>query len=194
MKRILVVMIAGLMGLFLTKNGLEAGGEPPKVGEMLPDFSLKIPDDAGYRAYLGLSGGGAFKVPQIKARLVIIEIFSMYCPYCQREAPEVNRLYAKVEADPKLKQQVKLIGIGAGNSAFEVDFFRKKYEVPFPLFPDETFVIHKCIGEVRTPYFIGVKIEKDGGHRVVFSELGGLKGADIFLNKVLELSGLDKEE
>jgi len=167
---------------------------PPVKGAVLPEINLPVPENAAHRNYLGVESGTFFKVPQIKARVVIIEIFSMYCPYCQKEAPEINRLYNLIEGDPDLKDKIKLIGIGAGNSSFEVGVFEKKYNVPFPLIPDEDFSIHKCIGEVRTPYFLGVKINDDGKHQVFYSKLGGFKGAEPFLDLMLKLSGLKGEE
>jgi peroxiredoxin len=114
----------------------------------------------------------------------------MYCPYCQKEAPNVNRLYEKIEADPALRGKLKLIGIGVGNSAFEVGVFRKKYSIPFPLFPDGDFVLHKLLGEVRTPYFIGVKIGPDGSHQVIHSRLGAFESVDKFLDEIVKTSGM----
>jgi peroxiredoxin len=180
------------MLLLAVTSSLTAAGSPPVVGGTLPDIKLPIPKDSAEKNYLdlGFFGFGTFKIPEIKAKLVIIEIFSMYCPYCQREAPNVNQLYAKIEQNPALKGKIKIIGIGAGNTSFEVGTFKKKYNVPFPLFADEDYVIHKTLGEVRTPYFIGVKINSDGSHQVIHSKLGNLEGVDQFLEMIVKLSGL----
>ncbi len=190
MKRMIVrTMISLIVVALLYGQGICAG--PPVVGGVIPDFTLSAPKDSGQKSYLGLSWlGGKFTVPKIKADVVIIEIYSMYCPYCQAEAPKVNALYERIEADPALKGKIKLIGIGVGNSSYEVNVFKERYNVPFPLFPDGDFVIHKLMGEVRTPYFIGVRINKNGSHRVFFSKLGAFESVDQFLSQMIKLSGL----
>jgi thiol-disulfide isomerase/thioredoxin len=167
-----------------------AANNPPQKGEVLPVMNLPMPRNPVEKGYLGLSGDGFFKIPQIKANVVIVEIFSMYCPYCQKDAPGVNELYNLIENNSDLKNKIKLIGIGAGNSTYEVEVFKKTYTVPFPLFPDKDFVIHKACGEVRTPYFIVVKINDDKTHQIVHSQLGDYPGAEPFLELVLKSSGL----
>jgi len=167
-----------------------SANKAPEKGEGLPVINLPVPKNPDERNYLGLSGSGSFKIPQIKARAVIIEIFSMYCPYCQKDAPGVNELYRLIENNPDIKNKIKLIGIGAGNSSYEVEVYKKTYQVPFPLFSDKDFVIHKACGEVRTPYFMVVKINEDGTHQIVHTQLGNYPGAEPFLELVLKASGL----
>jgi len=102
----------------------------------------------------------------------------------------VNEMFRKIETDDRLKGKVKLIGIGVGNSAFEVAHFKKFYNIPFPLFPDGDFIIHKKLGEVRTPYFIGLRTSDNGSHSIFYSKLGGVGDPDDFLRKFLKNSGL----
>jgi len=190
MKSILVSFaIAAFLFPILVSPAL-AANKPPEKDEGLPVINLAIPKNPDERNYLGLSGSGLFKIPQIKAKAVIIEIFSMYCPICQKDAPGVNELYRLIEKNPDIKNKVKLIGIGAGNSPYEVDVYKKTYDVPFPLFPDKDFEIHQACGEVRTPYYMVVKMNEDGTHRIVHTQLGDYPGAEKFLELVLNVSGL----
>jgi peroxiredoxin len=163
---------------------LAAEVAPPVEGGKLPDIRLAIPTDTAHKTYLGIKGEGTFSLPQIKAPVVIIEIFSMYCPHCQREAPSVNDLYLKIQSSEKLKDKVKLVGIGVGNSPFEVDYFKKTYAIQFPLFSDGEFIVHKQLGEVRTPYFIGIRNHKDGSHTLFYSKLGGIADNAKFLKLI----------
>ncbi|MGB5991212.1 MAG: TlpA disulfide reductase family protein [Desulfobacterales bacterium] len=176
--------------LLLSIGLLFAGIAPPEEGGVLPEITLPAPEVPTHQNYLGITKNKkTFRIPEIKAEVVLIEIFSMYCPYCQQDAPVVNELYNKIAQDEKLKNKIKLIGIGAGNSPFEVDFFQKTYGVNFPLFPDAEFSIHKMLGEVRTPYFIGVKIKKDGTYSIFYSKRGAIENASKFLNLILSKAG-----
>ena len=99
-------------------------------------------------------------------------------------------MFRKIESDEKLRGKVKLIGIGVGNSAYEVGYFKKVYNIPFPLFPDGDYKIHKKLGEVRTPYFIGIRMLPDGSYKVYYSKLGGADNADELMKMLLKDSGL----
>jgi peroxiredoxin len=192
MKKIRALYCMVIITVCIFTYSLSLAGSPPAVGGILPDIKLSMPKDMADKNYLGLGifGFGSFTIPEIKANVVIIEIFSMYCPYCQREAPNVNQLYEKIEQNPALKGKIKIIGIGVGNTSYEVGTFKKKYNVSFPLFADADYVIHKMVGEVRTPYFIGVKMNQDGSHQVIYSKLGEMEGVDQFLATMIRLSGL----
>ena len=166
-------------------------GSPPQPGGQLPDMQIAVPSEQADKNYLGLSGGGStLRVTEIKSRVVIMEILSMYCPFCQKEAPAVNELYGAIEKDPKLKGKIKIVGIGVGNTAYEVEFFRKKYGIPFPISPDPDYLIHKQFGEVRTPYFIAVKINDNGSHEVIYSKPGSFGEVDPFLGTLRKASEL----
>ena len=132
MKKVSILSV--LIYLFLSSYMVFAGTDPPQKGGLLPEITLSVPQDPENQKYIGLSGEGQFSIPQIKADVVLVEFFSMYCPYCQNEAPIVNKLYSNIEKNNNLKNRIKLIGIGVGNSAYEVSIFRKKYEINFPTF------------------------------------------------------------
>jgi len=154
------------------------------------DFSLPVPVDETQKQALGLSMEGQFFLGQIDADFVIIEIFSMYCPICQREAPNVNKLYRLIQGRPALKNRVTLIGIGAGNSPFEVNFFKEKYDIKFPLFSDPDFTIHKKIKNVRTPHFFGLLMQEDKKFKIVYSQSGEVSNPEVFLKTLLDTSEL----
>lgn len=192
MKKIAVSFIVFLLVVLMVRVSMANAGSPPAVGGTFPDIKLSVPKDMADKNYLGLGlfSFGSFKVQDIKTQLVIVQIFSMYCPYCQRDAPHINQLYTRIEQNPSLRGKIKIIGIGVGNTPYEVGTFKKKYSVPFPLFADADYSIHKMTGEVNTPYFIGVKMNPDGTHQVIYSKLGEIERADQFLATMMSLSGL----
>ena len=87
------ISIVAMMFILASAAAMAATTQPPQVGSTLPEMKLFKPGDSGDLKYLGLSGSGTFSVDQVKAQAMIIQIFSMYCPYCQKDAPNVNRLY-----------------------------------------------------------------------------------------------------
>ena len=192
MFRLKMIVFATLL-LFAETEALQADATIPAVGEDFPEIVLNLPIHRTHQQYLGIEGVETFTLKQIKAEAVVVTIFSMYCPHCQREAPTLNTFYEKLESDSRLKGRVKLIGIGAGNSAFEVDYFKKTYNIPFPLFADADFDIHKKIGEVRTPYFFGIRLAPEAERQVFYSQLGGASDAGKLLGDLVEKIKLQED-
>lgn len=146
-------------------------------------FKLSISDRPGELSYLGLPKDvQEFSLDQIDAKIVLIEIFSMYCPICQREAAPINELFQRIQQDNYLGDRVRVIGIGAGNSDFETQFFKSNYAIPFPLFSDADFVIHKQVNEVGTPHFFGLHIIPGETPRLFFPHAGPIKDLQVFIN------------
>jgi len=162
------------------------------IDQNLPSLNLPAPEDAAYRQYLGIGDAPSFTVADINARVVIVEVFSMYCPHCQKEASVINDLYRQISAHPQWADQIKMLGIGAGNSAFEVNYFRETYHIAFPLIPDPHYDIHQAIGDVRTPYFVVFDLSRSGSPHIVYSEPGGIGSPDSFLKTVLSRTPLSR--
>ena len=64
--------------LVVSASFARATSQPPSVGGQLPEFTLPVPKSDEHQEYLGLAGKDNFKIAEISAEIVIIEIFSMY--------------------------------------------------------------------------------------------------------------------
>ena len=74
---IYLLFVLVIFGCLLLSPAL-AAEQPPAVGTILPSIKLFVPDDPQAKSYLGLPVGKYFTIPEIKAQVVIIEIFNMY--------------------------------------------------------------------------------------------------------------------
>lgn len=174
--------------LFLCSSSvLSWAVENPKKGDLFPDIEFAKPSKSEDKEYLGLKGWGDFGIADIRAEVVIIELFSMYCPHCQAEASLTIDIYDMIEKDKRLKGKFKIIGIGINNSDFEVDFFRKKYKIPFPLISDGANRLSESFGKILTPHYVVVKIGVDKGAKIIYSETGRLDDPKEFLDKIYKL-------
>ena len=71
--------LAAFVGVLLVSAGFAwADSKPTAVGGQLPEFTLPVPKSDEHQKYLGLAGKESFKISDISADVVIIEIFSMY--------------------------------------------------------------------------------------------------------------------
>lgn len=182
-----VYLLAGLLSLALL-------AARPSLAEQqtLPGVSLTTPASASDRAYLGLKGaaGSAFALTDIDADLLLIMLFSMYCPSCQEKAPAINALYNKLKTVSRPDLKIVMIGIGANNSHLEVAHFRQQYHVQFPLFADRDHTIYSRLNGKATPDFIGCKRGNQQQFTVILRQSGGFVNPDKFFMDVFKKSGL----
>ncbi len=154
---------------------------------ILSSLEFQAPDSPQDRFYLGLNNKPLFRLVDLKGKFILLELFSMYCPICQAEAPVVNSVFSLLNEKPELASTVRMLGIGAGNTPFEVDVYRKKYQVPFPLVPDDKMTFRKAYSEeIRTPTFILVRVDEQGRLSVLFKHVGQMKEPQLYVDAVVK--------
>jgi len=72
------ILLAAALCYLLSGGLAGAASQPPAVGGKLPEITFAAPQDTELQLYLGVSGKQTFAIPEIKAEIVLIEIFSMY--------------------------------------------------------------------------------------------------------------------
>jgi len=151
-----------------------ASGETKPVGFAIPfpDLTFTQALSKEEQVYLGIYGKKSFSIRDIRGNLILIEFISVYCVSCQRQAPIFNELYSSIEKDPRLKGNVKMIGVAAGNSLHEVEIYKKQYNVPYPILSDSKFDVHAAVGSPRTPFTIWIRKDAQRRGIVVSTHLG----------------------
>ena len=77
-KEPLIFLLFILVLFGLVYYPVDAASKPPAKGTVLPQFQLEVDEDFEAKGYLGLSGSGKFTIPEIKAQVVVIQLFSRY--------------------------------------------------------------------------------------------------------------------
>ena len=75
MRNLVGIFASVILLLFITQSYLYASEKPIKEGDPFPKFVLPIPKNPSQQKYLGVSGTGTFQIKDIKAEVVLIQIF-----------------------------------------------------------------------------------------------------------------------
>lgn len=183
MNRLAAALLTLLLALALAAPALAA---KPKVGDVLADPTAKVELKPADAAALGLPAGiSSIRLSQIKAEAILVKVYSLYCPRCQSEAPKVNRVYERLKASPKASG-LQFVALAAGDTPFEVEFFRKKFHAPMPMMPDTEYVLHKALLSVGAPsYFVLRALPGGKGLKVLFFFEGAFEDENVFFENVL---------
>lgn len=158
-----------------------------KAGDPFLPVEIKANLTTAQKEYLGVRKAKKFRLSDIQASVIVVEYFNKYCPHCQRQAPIMNDLYQAIQQDPALKSKVKMIGIGSGNNAKQVELFKQEKNIPFPLIPDDQFTLHDEVGRPKTPFIILFKKTGDGKGIVSATFLGIVLTKDKMLEDIRTL-------
>lgn len=183
MKRFWVVFALVLTAVVGSPAGSQVGAaDLPQVGTVLQELWLEAPSAAADREYLGIEGE-SFDLKEVKAEAVLVEILGVYCPRCAEQAPAFNKLFRRLQKNKALRTKLKMLGIAVGATVMEVHAVRDKGVYRYPVVKDEQFVVHKQLGEPRTPFTLLV----DHQGRVLYTHLGVVKDLDAFYGELKQL-------
>lgn len=169
------VQILTLLSIGFFCTNVESQSVKPllKAGDPVPAVEIQANLTNAERQYLGVKNSKKFRLDEIQASVILVEFFNKYCPHCQRQAPILNELYNDIHQDVELKSKVKMLGIGSGNNARQVELFRLEKNIPFPLIPDDQFMLHDEVGRPKTPFTILIK-KTASNHGVVSAVSSGV--------------------
>lgn len=148
--------------------------QPLGFGDSFPELRLKAPVEPAARNYLGLGKAADFSLSQLAGELVLVELLNVHCPHCQMQTPSYNELYKLIEANPKTRGKIRMIGFAVGNLPEEVAAFKKRFQVPFPILADPNFELWRAVGGSSTPLSIYVRQQRPGQPGVVAGSHLGL--------------------
>jgi len=179
--KVMVLSCVLALVFFLGAVSLAGAAEKePVVGQSVGIAKFKAPITEDGAKYLGLAKAGDFTLADVKAPFVMVEQFNNTCPHCMAQAPVMNALYSKVQADAQLKDKLKIIGTGQGNEAAQLKMWQAFHKVPFPLVPDPDSSFGKALN--FTPYPVTVVLDKTG--KIVFAHVGAFENADEVFAKL----------
>lgn len=153
-------------------------------GMKLPAFRLSSPSSADALQYLGLTKAEPFSLSQVSSKLILVEVLSVFCQYCQKQTPSMNRIYQYIQDDQHLAQNIKMIGIVAIGDQKAVEAFKTAYRVKFPLIPDPQMEIFGKLQNPAIPLLLLVNRQGD----ILLTHSGYLNDADDFFGKMKKIS------
>ncbi len=146
---------------------------------------LPSPAAAAERAYLGISSE-TFSLAGIQADIVIVELFTLYCALCAREAPAVAELFDLAQKQSTPQRRIRMLAIGTGSSPEDAARFQQQHRVPFPVVPDQKANFARAFKMAVTPGFIAFRRQPDGSMTILHTRSGVLGPAERFLETVLK--------
>lgn len=176
---ILKSLVFGCLLAILPATGIWAK-QLPKVGDRVESaltFRFPAPKSDEHTSYLKLPGNQEdVALQELDAAYFLIEIVGVYCPVCHTQAPDMVRLFQRIQRDADLSEKTVLIGVAAGGTPMEVEHLHRTWRFPFPILEDGDYSLHKLLGEPDTPFTFLVNREGE----VLYAHLGRIDVNNVF--------------
>ena len=97
------------------------------------------------------SGIETFALEDIKSPALVLLVYDLYCPACQKSARNMKHMAEKIDdAFPT----IPTLGVGSGDTPFEAKAFKDKFKLPFPCISDREKSVAEHYEVKKTPSVI----------------------------------------
>ena len=144
----LFLLVVGVLGIGLTDNPLARYGQnllaAPKEGAPAPDFTL--PD----------LGGTTMTLSNLRGQVVIINLWTAWCPPCREEMPALDAIYQQYQADGLV---VLAVHSTIQDSEAAARAFAQELNLSFPILLDHEGVVTRRyqLQSLPTTFFVDRK-------------------------------------
>lgn len=174
-----IPIVLALLCALLSSVHTAKAGTLPAPGETLPTLTLKTPVLSQDAQTLGLTGKKSFRLKDLKAKVIVVEVIGVYCSECVKQVRTFNTLYARL-ARRIQTGEVQMFGLAAGGTDMEVENLRKRGIYKYPIVCDEEFKNHKQLNEPQTPFTLLVTPKG----KVLYSHLGVDEDIEAMLARI----------
>ena len=153
MKRLFFILAALLVSLQMSAQNDKPARAELSIGSTMPSFTIES------------SVYGKITSADLKGKVVLINLFATWCPPCQKELAEVQKvLWPKYKDNAKFKMLV----LGREHTDADLEKYKRKKGFTFPLYPDPARGVFSKFADQTIPrtYLYG----KDG--KLIYSAIG----------------------
>lgn len=165
------------------------------TGDLFPQIPMAPMAHDAARRYLGIKKNQFFTLNDVRADMVLVEIMNTSCSSCKKQSAIYNELYSLIEAHPETRSRIKLMAIAVGNTDREVQVFKDRFQVAFPMVGDPKYLVWDATGRTMTPLSVFVRQHPQGKTGVVAAiHLGLQSRAQAVFDELQQLLKKDPED
>ena len=176
---VLVIAVLGVAGYFAIKSFIQSKLDKVNSIDLSVAAAQQAPDFA-----LPLTDGSEAKLSELlqDKEVVVLNIFASWCGPCEREFPEIEKVYRKY------KDKMEVVAVSGDLMLDTMDDmvkYKEEHSLSFPVGMKNESIDSLKIGGFPTTYII------DRNGNIVFSQSGGIRSEEDFEKVVTSLMGDD---